>query len=78
MFFLAKISHIILLLIYISSVVLWTVFFLSSKSLSPAFLTYECQQESKFTWRLYAAKERTLIVIRSGKFVNKRLSLSQS
>jgi hypothetical protein len=55
--FLYKISHIILLFIYISAVVLWTVFVLSSKRLSPIFLTYECQQENKFTWRLFAAKE---------------------
>lgn len=35
--FLSKISHIILLFIYISSVVLWTVLFLSSKGYHPHF-----------------------------------------
>jgi hypothetical protein len=77
-FFLSKISHTIFIFIYISSVVLWAVFVLSSKSLSPTFLTYECQQENKFTWRLFAATERTLMVIRSGKFVDERLSFPQS
>lgn len=51
---------------------------LSSKRLSPTFLTYECQQENKFTWCLFAATERTMVVIRTGKFVDERLSLSQS
>ena len=54
---LSKTSHIILLFIYISSVVLWTVIVLSSKSSSLIFLTYQCQKENKFTWRLFAAKE---------------------
>jgi hypothetical protein len=76
--FLSKISHILFIIVYISSVVLWTVFVLSSKSLSPTFLTFECQQENKYTWRLFAATERTLMVIRSGKFVDERPSLSKA